>query len=163
MPRRSSSTPRKKLPPPTTTATWMPCCTTCAIWRASSWTTSGSTPIAPPPNTSPDSFSTTRRARGPPVPPGRASEAVRISSATVWPIAPPECVATNLSRSRSSRGTGRLGGYASGEVRTVPARPPPRCCASGLAHFEPDEPAHGDPGLLEDLLHGLLLVLYRGL
>src|SRR3989440_8891479 len=163
MPRRSSSTPRKKLPPPTTTATWMPCCTTCAIWRANSWTTSGSTPIAPPPNTSPDSLRTTRRARGPPEPPGRASGAVRYSSATVWAIAPPECVATNLSRSGPSRGTGPGSGYASGEARTGTARPPPRCDASGLAHLEPDEPAHGDPDLLEDLLHGLLLVLHRGL
>src|SRR2546423_342610 len=32
-----------------------------------------------------------------------------------------------------------------------------------LPHFEPDEPAHRDPGFLEDLRDGLLLVLYRSL
>src|SRR5438093_383442 len=54
------SSPRKKLPPPTTTATWVPPAATSALCRASECTTSGSTPTWPPPNTSPDSFSSTR-------------------------------------------------------------------------------------------------------
>src|SRR3954454_16045876 len=60
MPRSDSSWPRKKLPPPMTTATWTPDLTTSAICRATSWTTSGSTPTCPPPNISPPSFSRTR-------------------------------------------------------------------------------------------------------
>src|SRR5579859_89920 len=152
MPRFSSSAPRKKLPPPTTAATWTPRRTTWAICREISWTTSGSTPIAPPPKTSPDSLRTTRRGRGPV--PTRAGTAN--SSATVSTIAPP-CVGTNLSRPRPLV----VPGYASGEARTgTPARRPPRRVDLGLPHFEVDEPAHRDPGLLEDLGHGLLLVLY---
>src|SRR5579875_3576484 len=61
MPRWLSSAPRKKLPPPTTIATCTPESTTPAIWRAIEATTSGSTPTAPPPKTSPDSLSSTRR------------------------------------------------------------------------------------------------------
>src|SRR5690606_9699727 len=64
MPCCCSSAPRKKLPPPTTTATWTPPRTTVTICRAIDRTTSGSTPSWPPPNTSPESFSTTRR-KGP--------------------------------------------------------------------------------------------------
>src|SRR3981189_3139948 len=63
MPRSCSSAPRKKLPPPTTTATCKPRRTTVAICRARPCTTSGSTPILPPPKASPDNLSTTRRAR----------------------------------------------------------------------------------------------------
>src|SRR5947208_13461074 len=61
MPRWLSSAPRKKLPPPTTMATCVPPATTSAISSARACATSGSTPILPPPNTSPDSLSSTRR------------------------------------------------------------------------------------------------------
>src|SRR5947209_3486425 len=61
MPPWLSSAPRKKLPPPMTTAIWVPSATTSAIWRARERTTLGSTPMPPPPNTSPDSLSSTRR------------------------------------------------------------------------------------------------------
>src|SRR5690349_11803109 len=61
MPRWLSSAPRKKLPPPTTMATWVPEATTSATCRAMDWTTSGSTPTLPPPKTSPESLSSTRR------------------------------------------------------------------------------------------------------
>src|SRR6478609_3574571 len=60
MPRCWSSAPRKKLPPPSTIASWVPVFTTSATWLAIAWTTSGSTPTRPPPNTSPDSLSSTR-------------------------------------------------------------------------------------------------------
>ncbi len=61
MPCCCSSAPRKKLPPPTTTATSLPSWTAWAICRATPRTTSGARPTLPPPKTSPDSFSSTRR------------------------------------------------------------------------------------------------------
>src|SRR6478735_12338296 len=60
MPCCASSAPRKKLPPPMTTATWTPERATSATCRATSATTSGSTPRLPPPKTSPESLRTTR-------------------------------------------------------------------------------------------------------
>src|SRR5262249_51736709 len=54
------SAPRKKLPPPTTMHTPTPSRTTSAISVAMRWTTSGSTPTLPPPNTSPESLISTR-------------------------------------------------------------------------------------------------------
>src|SRR3954467_4684473 len=60
MPRWAISAPRKKLPPPTTIATCTPVRTTSQTWRAMSATTSRSRPTSPPPNTSPESFRSTR-------------------------------------------------------------------------------------------------------
>src|SRR6478736_6613578 len=57
----ASSAPRKKLPPPQTMATCTPSATAAAISAATRRTTPASRPIDPPPNASPDSFSSTRR------------------------------------------------------------------------------------------------------
>src|SRR5262245_25018703 len=142
MPCRCSSAPRKKLPPPMTAATCMPLHTTAAIWRAIDWTTSGSTPTAPPPKTSPDSFSTTRRARGPP-----RSEYASTSAMFV-------VIRTSFDQ---LYGYGKRGPRRSWYGHR---RPPPSltCGRSGLAHLEADEPVYGHPRLVENLLDGLLLV-----
>src|SRR5690349_18473637 len=63
MPRWLSSAPRKKLPPPTTMATCTPSLTADVTCLAMPLTTSGSMPICPPPMTSPESLSRTRRMR----------------------------------------------------------------------------------------------------
>src|SRR3954451_18548718 len=60
MPRCWSSAPRKKLPPPMTTATSTPPRTASAICLAMPATTAGSSPMLPPPNTSPESLRRTR-------------------------------------------------------------------------------------------------------
>src|ERR1700712_1316015 len=145
MPRFCSSAPRKKLPPPTTTATWMPRRMTVAIWRASDCTTSGSTPTAPPPNTSPESLRTTRRGRGDA---GAGSSIATACSVTI--------VMRAAFPSRSAERpyvTGRPGA----ESRSRP--PVPRSCRPLLlADLEPDEPGDLQPGGLGHLLDGLLVV-----
>src|SRR4051794_15023375 len=93
MPRWLSSAPRKKFPPPVTIATWVPPATTSAISTASEWATSGSTPIRPPPKTSPDSFNRTRRYQPPDPAPddeGAASIALIGSPSVVeqWSVEP---------------------------------------------------------------------------
>src|SRR4051795_2793738 len=94
MPRWLSSAPRKKFPPPVTIATWVPPATTSAISTASECATSGSTPIRPPPKTSPDSFSRTRRYQPPDPAPdddgGAASLSVIGSPSVVeqWSVKP---------------------------------------------------------------------------
>src|ERR1700754_5138525 len=156
MPRFWSSAPRKKLPPPTTTATWTPRRTTDAIWRATAWTTSGSTPTMPPPNTSPDSLRTTRRG----LPGGGAvgSSAPHVESPATSVIRPP-FVATPWHLVRG----------ASWSVLPRPPPAPPAVAApprlgrgatpgSGLADLEADEPRHVDAGLAENLLDALLVV-----
>src|SRR6266480_817006 len=158
MPDRWSSAPRNMLPPPTTTATWIPRRTTVAIWRANDWTTFGSTPTAPPPNTSPESLSTTRRVLGWP------SIVVRVVAvhSTVFVITgtPPTC--SLCCRWRSSLQAGYGEGAAAVRCRT-PDGPLAANCGSGLAHLEPDEPAHRNASLLQNLLDGLLLVGHRRL
>src|ERR671912_652431 len=154
MPRFCNSAPRKKLPPPTTTATCTPVRTTEAIWRATACTMSGSTPTSPPPKTSPDSLSTTRRGR----PGGGAvgsSTAVAVWSPATFirptfprPSRPPTSAyafAKAVARPAAHHG-----------LRTTVS-------GSGLADLEPDEPRHIDAGLAEHLLDGLLVVGHRGL
>src|SRR4051812_26361754 len=76
MPEADSSAPRKKLPPPTTIAT-STCPTVAAICLAIPRTVSGSTPSLPPPKTSPDSLSRTRRRLG-------ATAAGMVRSISFW-------------------------------------------------------------------------------
>src|SRR5439155_14800018 len=158
MPARWSPAPRKQLPPPTTPAPWTPRRTTVAIWRANDWTTFGSTPTAPPPNTSPESLSTTRRVRGWP---SIVVRAVAVHS-TVFVITctPPTCF---IVLPLAVIVAGRVWRGGRGCPLSDTRRPPSANCGSGLAHLEPDEPAHRDAGLLEHLLDGLLLVGHRRL
>src|SRR3954468_19109597 len=150
MPRFCSSAPRKKLPPPTTTATCTPVRTTVAIWRARPCTTSGSRPTAPPPKTSPESFSTTRRGRtdgGTGSPTGAACSVTIVMSSAFLRLTP-ETLCDGEAGRRIAYPTSRTS-----EPRWLLL----------LADLEPDEPGDVDAGLLEDLRHGLLGVRHRRL
>src|SRR3954447_24296509 len=148
MPRFCNSAPRKKLPPPTTTAICTPRRVAVAICRAMPCTTSGSTPTAPPPNTSPESFSTTRR--------GRKGGEVGSSTGTA-------CSVTIVMRPAFLHSFRedlmRRGGRAQNRVPDLPCH----LFVLLLADLEPDEPGDVEARLVGDLLHGLLVVDHGGL
>src|SRR5262245_7368142 len=167
MPCSLSCAPRKKLPPPTTTATCTPSRTTVAIWRAIARTTTMSTPIAPPPKTSPDSLSTTRRLRiggrptslraGADLPPGRRAVVPAV----------PTVVSVLMSRrplAPWSPFNPASVGKGVAVCRHAHLRPPSRpWVGSGLAHLKADESGHLDTRVGEYLLDRLLLVGDRSL
>src|SRR3954451_20162976 len=128
-------------------ATWIPRRITVAICRAMPCTTSGSTPTAPPPNTSPESLSTTRR--------GRKDGGVGSSTGLVCSVTivmdPPSLLA-----SQRPYATGRPGAQSR-------SRPPMPLLVLLLADLEPDEPGDVEARLVGDLLHGLLVVDHGGL
>src|SRR3954466_2438254 len=186
MPRWESSAPRKKFPPPTTTDTCTPSRTTSAIWPASRATTSGSTPRLSAPNTSPESFSSTLRYRGPGVSPAVGScsacgvpsrsmtssgsvvvvstLASPLGAAPVRPLLPcrPRGVsvpqAGDVRRERRPRRPAR----PSGPGRPVRRRALGHGRRTGIgsgADLEPGETGRVDAGLLEHLLHRLLVLL----
>src|SRR3954464_14131105 len=111
-------------------------------------TTSGSTPTAPPPNTSPESFSTTRR--------GRKGGEVGSSTGTA-------CSVTIVMRPAFLHSFRedlmRRGGRAQNRVPDLPCH----LFVLLLADLEPDEPGDVEARLVGDLLHGLLVVDHGGL
>src|SRR5699024_1244586 len=140
------SAPRKKFPPPTTIATWTPSCTAVAISLAIEATTSGSRPTEPPPNTSPESLSRTRRAPADAVVIGFLPE----TSGRRWccgQVGAPGCGCTP-----DGDGTGVA--PVRGRTGATPVMPR----GSG-AHAEPGETGDGATGLLDDLTDRLLRVL----
>src|SRR5699024_6478084 len=152
MPRWESSAPRKKLPPPTTTAHSTPWETPSAISPAMRETTSGSTPTAPPPKASPESFRRTRR-------PSSGWGRTGIGDVNVWVMSDlPRWVLGDDTGAAPRRWCGAAGRWRRsraarvGEDRTAL----PRVSA---ADAEAQEPGDGAAGLLDDLADGLLVVL----
>src|SRR5699024_8767600 len=144
-PRRGSSAPRKKLPPPTTIATCTPSCTAEAISLAMAATTSGSRPTDPPPNTSPESLSRTRRAPGDAVVIGFLPE----TSGRRWC-----CGQVGAPAGRAPDGDGTGVAPVRGRTGATPVMP----LGSG-AHAEPGETGDRATGLGDDLADRLLRVL----
>src|SRR6185437_1024079 len=127
------------------------------MWR----TTLGSTPTAPPPKTSPDSFSTTRRR------PGAGCGSVRIAaSVTVWVIVdtfPPSACRSRAAATNRSIMSDRAwqGGRGCPSRTSATPQTPPGPEGLGLADLEPHEARDSDAGLVEHLLDGLLVVGHR--